>query len=96
MAATAVNDREPKDKEPKPPENPRAEAVRKAVWEKVKDVPNRVKVDIKRVFGQSYRVNVWGDTGKTSEGGFFTEKLIVKSFLYVDVPGGGDNMVGVG
>lgn len=85
MAATATDDIK-KDREPKPQPNPRAEAVKRAVWEIVKGTPRLDKVDIKRVFGHSYRVNVWAETGKDSEGGFFREKLIVTSFLHRDTP----------
>ncbi len=59
--------------------------LRKAVMERVGKVENMVKVDIKPVTKTQYRVNVWAENGKSSDGMFFREKTIVQSFWYPGV-----------
>ncbi len=45
--------------------------------------PKPYKVDIKAVGVNRFRVNVWAEIGKKTEGGLFNEKRIVESFYHI-------------
>lgn len=61
----------------------RDKVIRRKVMAKV-TTENPLKVEIKAVGVGRFRVNVWAETGKKSDGMFFNEKRIVESFYHID------------
>lgn len=61
----------------------RNKLVRRHVLAKL-TTKNHTKVDIKPIGPNRFRVNVWAETGKKSEGEFFTEKRIVETFVHFE------------
>lgn len=55
--------------------------IRRKVLSKV-ETNRPTKVDIKAIGPNRFRVNVWAETGVTSEVGFFTEQRIVETFVH--------------